>query len=196
MSYFEDQLWSELVLAHSAMTAEPLSATQQRRARRAPFAAVGAVALVGAAVAAILSISAGPSAPAAFGITQQANGAVTLTLNEILGVTAANQELAALGIRARLAKVEAGCRATGELITPTSYGHQRQEEMVETQRSNGTGLNGLVWTIRPSAIPQGDTLLITAEVISGSPLPALASTVSLYRGTAPSCQSPGETYKG
>ncbi len=193
MSRFEDQLWSDLVIAHSTMRSDDrLPAAKRRWASRGRFAAAGAVAIVVGAVAIMLSLSAGPSAPAAFAVTRQPDGSITLTLDEITGVSAANQELASLGVRARLAKVEPGCAATGELIPPSSYGHRRQEEMVETQRSDGPGLNGLVWTIRPSAIPPGDTLLITAEVLAGAPIPVVASTTSLYRGAAPTCQPPGE----
>ncbi len=198
MSRFEDQLWSELALAHSTMPSDDYhpAAASRRWASRGRFAAAGALALAGAAVAVLLSVSAGPSAPAAFAITQQPDGAITLTLNEIVGVGAANQELATLGVRARLAEVEPGCTATGEIIPPRSYSRQRQEEMVETQRGDGPGLNGLVWTIHPSAIPTGDTLLITAEVIAGTPVPVVSSTTSLYRGAAPTCQPPGENYVG
>jgi hypothetical protein len=197
MANFEDQLWSELMLAHRTMPCEDRRTSYQARGRRAAggrLAAAGVIALSGAAVAVAFSVTAGPTAPAAFAVVQNPDGSITLTLNEVVGVSAANRDLANLGVRVRLAKVEAGCTVTGELIPPANYGHQRQEEMVESQTSNSGGLSSLVWTIHPSAIPSGDTLLITAQVIEGSSVPAVASTTSLYRGAAPVCQPPGENY--
>jgi hypothetical protein len=199
MTNFEDQLWSELTLAQRTMPHEDGRSSYQARRRRAPrgrLAAAGVIALGGAAVAVAFSVAAGPTAPAALAVVQNPDGSITLTLNEIVGVSTANRDLANLGVRVRLARVEAGCTATGELIPPASYGHQRQEEMVESQSSSSGELSSLVWTIHPSAIPSGDTLLIAAQVIAGSSVPAVASTTSLYRGAAPVCQSPGENYPG
>lgn len=197
MSSFDDMLWSELVQAHSTLPRAALGRAEGRR-RRSPgrLVAVGAIALVGATMAVLLSMSAQPSAPAAFAITQQPDGSVTLTLSEIMGVGSANQELADRGIPVRIAKVEAGCTATGEIVPPRSYSHERLGEMVEIQRDDGVGLSGLTWTIHPSAIPPGDTLLITAEVVSGSRVPAVASRIGLYHGQAPTCQPPGDNYVG
>lgn len=205
MLKIEERLWTNL-------TAEPgadrtLSARQpttvRRRPHRGPLAAA-ALGLTGL-IAAVALATGGPDTTPAYAVTLNANGSVSVTLNEVLGVSGANEQLARLGVRARIARVEAGCnQAAGNAVTPGVIVHEQISAMVEPQKV-AEGLAGLTWVIHPDAIPQGDTLLITAQLADGGrpvatyrgrAISAVASSTSLYRGTAPTCRPPGTFYPG
>jgi hypothetical protein len=171
-----------------------------RRPRRAPLT-IGALALLGATVAAILSLTAASIrvTPAAFAVTRNADGSVTLTLYEVIGVTGANRALARLGVRVRIPRTEPGCAQTAARVQ--ARGGLLQ--MVEPS-SVHEGLSGKVWIIHPAAIPTGDTLLIKAELANGDrpvgtfkarPIRAAGSTMGLYRDPAPTCERPGRFYR-
>jgi hypothetical protein len=206
MSTIEDRLWMDLIgepEAELAIAAEqPLPG---RPLGRAPLAA-GSVVLLAAAVAGVLALTAGPSTTPAYAVTANANGTVSVTLNEVLGVTGANEALARLGVRARIAQVEADCTQTGENVRPVpgEAAHEQQEQIVEPQKV-GEGLAGINMIIHPDAIPPGDTALITAQldnsgrpvtIFHGKQVSAASWTVGLYRGAAPTCQPPGTFYRG
>ncbi len=177
---------------------------ERRRARRAPLAD-GSLVVLGAIVATALTLTASTGTSPAYAVTVNANGSVSVTLTEVLGVSGANEALARLGVRARIARIEAGCTQTGDKAFSQGHeSHELQERMVETQHA-GEGFAGLAWVIHPDAIPQGDTLLITAQLANGGrpvatqagkPIAVLASTIGLYRGPAPTCQPPGTSYPG
>lgn len=161
-----------------------------RRRRLLPLAAVVGMAAVTAAVVALMS--AGGNPPAAYAVTEHADGTVTLTLDEVLGVDAANEQLARLGVPVVIAKVQAGCDERGEPARPAG---PRFGEMVEPVKT-GTGLAGISWVIRPSLIPAGDTLRLSVQLDPNSPIPALGSGVGLFRGRAPRCSRPATFYDG
>jgi hypothetical protein len=192
----QDRLLADLMREHGQELESPQPQIQgsKRRSRRAPLAAAFAV-LVSGVLATTVLLSGGPSASSASAVTLNPDGSVTVSLGEVLETDQANRQLAALGVRARIAKVEPGCTETGELIPPNSYSHQQQDDMVESNDA-GHGLSSLVWTIHPEAIPAGDTVLIRAELYEGARLPAVGSGISLYRGQAPACKSPGKFYPG
>jgi hypothetical protein len=206
MSKIEERMWADLIREPGADQALAVRQppTVRRRAPRAPLA-VGGLILLGAILAAALALTAGTSTTPAYAVTVNTNGSVSVTLNEVLGVSGANEALARLGVRARIAQIEAGCAQIGEQAFPPGHEvHELQERMVETQ-DVGEGFAGLAWVIHPDAIPQGDTLLITAQLANGGRpvtmhdgklVSVLASTVGLYRGAAPTCQPPGTVYPG
>lgn len=92
----------------------PRPSADHRRSWRAPLAG-GGIALTGAIVAAALTVTAGTSPPA-YALQVNTNGSVTLTINELIGINGANAQLAKLGVRARVAKLEAHCTARGHFI--------------------------------------------------------------------------------
>jgi hypothetical protein len=205
MSRIEDRLWTDLVARPGAGSA--LSARQplpvRGRSRRTALAATG-LALTGLIIAVALATGGTETTPA-YAVTVNANGSVSVTLNEVLGVSGANEQLTRLGVRARIARVEAGCTQAAEnAIPPGDISHEQLPTMVEPQKA-GEGLAGLDWVIHPDAIPQGDTVLITAQLANegrpvatyqGKPVSAVGSSVSLYRGAAPTCRPPGTFYPG
>lgn len=205
MSRIEDRLWTGLVAepeAERAMSArQPLPVRGHRRL--VALAAIG-LALTGLTIVVALATGGTETTPA-YAVTVNANGSVSVTLNEVLGVSGANEQLARLGVRARIARVEAGCTQAAEnAIPPGDSSHEQLPTMVEPQKA-GEGLAGLDWVIHPDAIPPGDTVLIAAQLANegrpvatyhGKAITAVGSSVSLYRGTAPTCRPPATFYPG
>ncbi len=207
MTTIEDRLWADLIQEPGAdwalATAQPLR--RPRSPRRAPLAA-GAFVLFAAIVAAAITLTASTSTTPAYAVTLNPDGSVSVTLTEVLGVRGANEALARLGVRARIAHIEAGCTQTGvkARLAPGGAAHEQQEQIVEPQK-DGEGLAGINMIIHPDAIPPGDTALITAQLDDsgrpvatshGKPVSAASWTVGLYRGAAPTCQRPGTFYPG
>lgn len=182
--------------------AERLHRPRRRRLSAVPLT-IGGVALLAVAVAVVLSLSAASTSetPEAFAVTQNADGSVTLTLSEVTGIGGANRALAALGVRARIARREAGCTQRG-VLDPAARVHGELPGMVEPERF-GDGLNGALWIIHPSAIPPGDTLLLTGELLNGGRpivsshghfIRAFAGAIGLFRDPAPVCERPGRSH--
>src|SRR6202035_670577 len=105
-----------------------IEATQMPPRRRLPRAAVvrfgaqrrilagGAAATVAAGTAAVLAISAATTATPAFAVTNNPDGSVTITLNELTGVSDLNAKLASMGIAVRAVPVVSGCTATAQVV--------------------------------------------------------------------------------
>lgn len=189
MSKVEDRLWSELVRCHPdalELARTPQTPRQeQRRVRRAPFA-IGGLGVAGAITAATLALTASTGSPA-FAVTENADGSVTLTINELAGVSAANERLAKLGIRATVAREEPGCttHAGTQVVPPPGTSYPAQERaIVQPLQSSAMA----AWVIHPQAIPQGDTLSLVAQVktLKGG-ASAEGFGAALFRGPAPTC---------
>ncbi|HTY98121.1 MAG TPA: hypothetical protein VMB91_13840 [Solirubrobacteraceae bacterium] len=162
-----------------------------RRRGLLPLAGVLGLAAVTAAVVVLMSAGGGP--PAAYAVTQNPDGTVTLSLDEVLGLEPVNERLAQLGVPVVVAKMEAGCDEHGEHVLP-SEAAPMFPEMIRTAKA-GTGLAGITWVIRPSLIPSGDTLRIAVQRDPNSPIPAVGAQFGLFRGQAPRCALPG-TFDG
>jgi hypothetical protein len=78
----------------------------------------GAGTAVVATTALVLAITASATAPPAFAVTNNPDGSVTITLNEITGVSGLNAELAASGIAVRAVPVVSGCTAVAQVVGP------------------------------------------------------------------------------
>jgi hypothetical protein len=180
MSKFEDRLWSELVLDHGPQLASMTRIEVPHRSRRGPVAA-GAVALAGALAAAAITATTGTSPSVAYAVSQSSDGTVSVTLNEISGVSGANAQLARLHVKVRVATVEAGCTATAQtvLIPPTIVSN-----LVRPSKQS--------LTIQPSLIPRGDTLVISARQIGT----AVGTSYGFFRNPAPSCVGVGDSHVG
>lgn len=111
MSEFEDNLWREVVDEYGpalARAERPATARGLRaRPRLLAGTTAGAVA-VGTGVALLLSATA--SSPA-FAVTRHRDGSVTLRLMRVSGIAGANQQLAAMGVRAKIVDLVADARA-------------------------------------------------------------------------------------
>ena len=167
------------------------TSARQRTGRRRLFALAGAILGLAAVIVAVAALeSGGGSPPAAYALTQNPDGTVTLTLSEVLGVEPADEQLAKLGIPVVVAKIEPGCDETGELVRPTA---PRYGEMIEPAKM-GPGFGGLTWVIHPSLIPAGDSLRLSVQLDPDSSIPALGTGIALFRGQAPRCSRPAIFY--
>jgi hypothetical protein len=181
MSKFEDRLWSELAREQGVRLAGREAPPRHRRSRRAPLAAGGLV--TGAIIAAALTLTASSGPQAAYAVSENADGSVTLTLDETFGVFAVNSELARLGVRVRVRRIEPGCTAVGV----PDRAHRTQVMRSVQMRKLADGFAHIEWVINPDAIPPGDTLGLSAQRAEGGPIPAAATSMELYRGPAPDC---------
>jgi hypothetical protein len=207
VSDFEDGLWSKLLDDHGAelMRMHPRPRGRRQRSWRAPLAAAS-VALTGAAVVVALTVTASTSPPA-YALVVNPDGSVTLTINELIGVSGANAELTKLGVRARVARLEPGCVTRGHFVRVRVWNPPRilEPELLE----HGKGRFGrLRMVIHPNAIPQGDTLLLSIHAIEqvrpaswlhnrhGHSIEALAMSEGMYQGPAPACEHGLVTLRG
>jgi hypothetical protein len=133
MSTFEDQLWSQLVrdrgeqMAAAAGAAAALASsvsvttpTPRRRldVRRPALVTGTAVSIAGIATAGVFALSA---APAAFAVTKNSDGTVTITLNDLASLPALNQRLSQDGIPVTAVPMNATCPASGSIsVMPSS----------------------------------------------------------------------------
>jgi len=172
MSRFENNLWDELVREHGADDVRPIRATSRGRARRGLVVGTS-LSVVAAAAAAVIGLTAGTVTPA-FAVTNNSNGTVTITINQIAGVTGANAELTALGVSATAVPVVPDCTASVQFLPKLSFPTAPDVVVSESLSSI---------TIDPSAIPTGDTLVLAAQQLTGGVMMA----VGVVSGSAPAC---------
>lgn len=202
MSRFQERLWSELVRDHAGALAYPagsrdplrtlpiveprrpalrgLPALRPGRLLLRPGGLAATLAALAAAIAAVAILSTTGTAPStAYAVTQNPDGTLTVSIDELTGVAGANTQLARLGARVRVVPVSKGCSASGESvpIPPTLA--------ATIAHAEGQGL-----AIRPDLVPAGDTLVLTARQ-AGS---AVDLGYSLYRGAVPTCIGIGEDH--
>jgi hypothetical protein len=138
MTEFEDNLWLEVVRAHGHELARARRPVRKhRRAIRPQLLAGTTVGLAAAATAAALLFSAS-SSPPAFAVTRNPDGTVTVNLTRPSGIAGANEELAAMGVRARIA---GDTKTTPKLVCP--------------------GGTAPTITFDPARIPSGEEVVIT-----------------------------------
>ena len=109
MTEFEDGLWARLVEEYDADNVA-MSPVRTRTSRRPLLVGGGAATVAGATVAAVLAISASTGAPPAYAMTQNADGSITVTINDL--ATAApelNAKFASMGIQETVVPLEANC---------------------------------------------------------------------------------------
>ena len=186
MARFEDRLLAELVEQHGALLAQPpLHATAPPRAhllrRRGPIAAFGlAVAAAIAALVVGLSHNAGTSA---YAVVTNPDGTVTVTIREIEGAAPANERLAMLGVRVRVAPVTQGCPVTRRQLPSAELPLAQARAIYEPE----PGPAGFSVRVDPAAVPDGDTVLLTAREVR----PGLVALRELViEGAAPPCVAP------
>ena len=174
-SKFEDHLWREFVHEHGDGLAQ-LSRPATRHTLRRPRLVAGAgLGLVAGATALALILTA--TSAASFAVTRNPNGTVTVTINQIAGVSGANTELAALGVSATAVPIVQRCTAALQLLP--------KESSSPILPSPGSGLPQSV-TIEPSAIPAGDTVVLAVAQIAGG----IQMLDGMVQGAAPACVAP------
>ncbi len=157
---FEARLERELA------TARAERATSHRR--RWALSAVLPVAAAGAA--AILLFVASGSSPA-FAVTRGTDGTLTITLNDITGVSGANAKLRDLGVNnVVVAPITAGCTT----------------QIAISYIGTGSAADSPV-TLTPGEIPAGTTVVLAAQQTSQGQIEEAIGKVS---GSAPTCVEP------
>lgn len=187
MSKIEDRLWTDLMREPGAnLTLAIRQPSITRRSSRASLAACGALGLI-AAIVAVLLLTTGTRTTPAYAVTVNGDGSVALTINELIGVSGANEQLAELGIPVVVAKIEAECVATGQVVEAPSA----NQNIVEVKKV-GDGLAGLRWIIHPNEIPAGDSVQVTTRYANdGRPgSVGVAGSWAVFRGDAPDCRRP------
>jgi hypothetical protein len=186
MSKFEDRLWSDLVREHGSELAPATPPAPYAGKSGAPLAA-GALALAIALIAAILIFTAGGRTTQAYAVTSNADGTVTVTIRQLVGVSGANAKLAKLGVPVTVATVRADCAVARH---PTHMPPSLFPRVAHPTKVDGT----VGMKIDPSLIPTGDTLRLAAEQIGSGTPASFALQIALYRGPAPTCVRPSENH--
>lgn len=114
MSEFEDNLWLTVVREHADELARTERTGQHRRATRPQLLAGTTVGLAAIATTAALLFGASTS-PAAFAVTRNPDGTVTVNLMQPSGIAGANEKLATMGVRAEIA---AQAKTPPKLVCP------------------------------------------------------------------------------
>ncbi len=146
----------------------------------------GGVSAAVAAAVAVLTIGAATSAPPAFAVTNNKDGSLTITLNEITGVSALNAELASLGVAIRAVPVVAGCNAPAQLVGPDGSIQPAATLAVSQLPNNprtGSASTLRAITLAPPRTP-GQTAILAATTTG---IDLLGQTV---QGQVPSCVAP------
>ena len=191
MASFEDRLWAHLVEEHGALLAEPAGRAPivQPARRPAPrllrrgVLAGAAAALAGALAAILIGLGSGGS-PAAYAVTQNADGTVTVTIRQLVGVTGADAKLRSLGLPVRAAPLRPSCPPSARSYRLVQLPSAEMHALVLPAGPPGNASR----RIDPAAIPRGDTLLLAARERQ----PGVVSLqVDLYSGAAPRCVAEG-----
>jgi hypothetical protein len=192
MSRFEDRLWMDLVEQHGALlaaapartftpTLEP--ALPRRLPRLVPAASIG-LALAAVLTVLVIALTPGGGGNAAYAVSSNPNGTISVTIEELVGVTGASRQLASLGVPVRVVTAEASCPSL-----PDKYRVARLSPGLSHQVASVSGHSGAASVlVTPSAIPAGDTVLIGASELERSSGPAaVALEVQVYEGETPPC---------
>jgi hypothetical protein len=186
MTSFDDGLWNHLVQQHDAshvtLTApdSPNASHATRtgsllRSGRVKILAGSSAALVTLAAAAVVLL-AGATSPPAYAVTSSADGSVTVTINQIAGISAANAQLSSLGVHAVVVPMSASCQSTVDVVR---IGVSNPATATET--------------VVPAMIPEGDTAILAAAQTSAGTVELALGEVS---GAAPTCVQTGGSGPG
>ena len=174
---------------HSTQMPAPRRLTTVRAVRftsRPRLLAGGATALAGAATAAVLAIGAASTAAPAFAATSNPNGTVTITLNDLTGVSGLNAELASMGVAIRAVPVVSGCTATAQVVgadgSPQPAGTLAVSPLPDNPRTGSPTTLDTITLAPPQTA--GQTEILAA---STSGIDLLGQTV---QGQVPSCVAP------
>jgi hypothetical protein len=131
-------------------------------------------------------LSAASSAPPAFAVTGNQDGSVTITLNEITGVSDLNAKLASMGVAVRAVPVVAGCDAPVQVVGADGS-LQPASTLAVTRLPDNPGTGGTS-TLRSITLdPPGTSGQTRILAASSTGIDLLGRTV---QGQAPSCVAP------
>ena len=158
MSKFKERLWRDLMREHRSELAQiDRPAAGRARYARPRLLAGTTVGFAVIATAIVLFLSAA-STPAAFAVSGNSDGTVSVVLRRFAGIRGANQRLAALGIRAKVVAVAAGCRAA---LPPAALANIKTPDQVLIHAGRQTRID-------PRRIPPGRMVVIMTWVKAGN----------------------------
>jgi hypothetical protein len=164
MTKFADELFDDLMREHGPALAQarPPAAPRRRVVARPLWLGTGAAGLAAGVAASVLVLGGSP-AYAAYTVTPQANGAVTISVYRAAGVAGANAALHRLGARVVVVPVRPGCVPFSSLPHPAPGTHLRG---VSTKAGLGANGHRSVSVRIKGGIPAGTTMVLA---FSGQP---------------------------
>jgi hypothetical protein len=185
MTKFEDQLFERLMAEHGHhLRAQHRPAPARRRARRPVWLAAAAAGAMGAVTAAVMLLGSTP-AYAAYSVTRNANGGVTVSVNRPSGVAGANATLHAMRARVAVVPVRPGCPPIGSLPHPRPAPHPSVSVMTEVTKS---GHRTVTVKLGNGGVPAGDTMILAFSG-SGGPGSTSLGAGGIITGRVPRCLS-------
>jgi hypothetical protein len=176
MTKFADQLFDDL-MQEFRPTLESIELPIARARRTVPrpvWLAAGTVGMAGAITAGVVVLGGGTPA---YAVTQNTDGTVTVSINELSGVAGANNKLHTMGEPVVMVPVRPGCVSIASLPHDTGTHHDTRASVDMT--------NGGSITVDVRGVPAGETALVATSSSSRGITLALA----LVKGPIPSCVS-------
>jgi hypothetical protein len=176
MSNFEERLLAEL---RGVVEAEPAPGDRRRLGERRLALAGGLVtAVAAAATAGVFLLSAG--APAAYAVTKNADGSVTVEVDSLTDAAGLQSALQAAGVNAVVEYLPAGKTCRQPWFTPAG----RHGSMYSSAGA-GPSTGGKTRFTISGNLPADETLVVTTQTGSGG---EQALGLAWAKGTVPPCQ--------
>ena len=162
MTAFEDGLWERLVEAHGADCVS-ITAPRQRSARRPVIIGGSVTALAAATAAAVVGIGAVTTAPPAYAMTQNADGSITVTINDLAtAIPQLNARFAQMGVDTTIVPVTASCPDTGNINDELELDpHASMSETITLGTQNEPGYTGV---LAAEQLPSGHVAMAMEEI--------------------------------
>ena len=190
LTYFQQSLDAELQERAAQLPPEQAAApTRRARPRRRVLIAVGAVAAA-AAVAVAVPATTGGGTQAAYAVTPHSDGTVSIKLFDPKDLAALQAELRRLGIPMTAMVATQGCT---EALPPTGATLKRQLGQIVVAETARPAYPAITEVIRPSAIPDGETLLLAMDAAPATPTSPSGTSSQVVESTyrlvhqVPSC---------
>jgi hypothetical protein len=176
MTKFADQLFDDLMQEfRPTLDSIELPAARARRTVPRPvWLAAGTVGMAGAITAGVVVLGGGTPA---YAVTQNTDGTVTVSINQLSGVAGANDKLHNLGEPVVVVPVRPGCVSITSLPHVTGT-HQDIRASVDMTKDGSI-------TVNVRGMPAGETALLAT---SSSPR-GITFALALVKGPVPSCVS-------
>jgi hypothetical protein len=205
MTKFSDQLFDDLMREHGPSLAHTTMPAQPRRhitTRATLLAGGGALAVAGAVAGALVAVngtpahSAGSATPAAYTVTKNPDGTITLAVYQQSGIAGANARLHTLGDKqVVVVPIEQGCTSKAAPPAVSGKGHLLTTGI--SRSPNGT------MTVNAHGIPAGDILVIgvatsghtsySVGTLASPPAPSCVGTLPPGNGGSGSAGGSGST---
>ena len=182
MTKFSDQLYEDLMREHGvvlqALSEEAPAAASARRRRHRAARPAWLTAGAGVVTAAVTTgfVLFGGSAGAAYAVTQNPDGTVSVAVHEASAISSANTTLKAMGVRVVVVPVRDGCPRLDTVTSPQPGG----EISVQVRKGDGTAI-----TVSAKGIPADETLVLGFDSVRGG----MVTAGGLVKGEVPSCIS-------